>query len=672
MRVEEFIQRLESYGYKVKQGGSKQWSVQCPAHDDNNPSLRVSEGNGGKIITYCNAGCSFPEIVSALGLKEEDMFQDNKPNYKPKEPICYEIKDITGALVAKQYRKDVGYKNKEFYWERNGLKNLGGIHAKDLPFYRSQHIPSFLKTKPVFITEGAKDCEALCGLSLQTLGTLTGAHSFPSRQVLDTLAGFWVVLWPDHDKEGYNHMRIIAKNLKGIAAKVSFFLPMSPNPKDGAHDWVEISGKEGMLRREMKDFIEGVELHREELPLWEEAKPTSNPSDQPSLLSSVATKKSDQGPDLDHLAPLGSVLYTLESIDHAREKELLSLADLPSAEDGLKSPRYGWGNRFNDIIGGGLAPGVLVALGASSAGAGKTSFLMQLIDGLALRSALLVENKGEGPLTPVFLLSEMSPDDLNQRRLAWLTQERATTWRAGKTLEKKNAKEYVDGLYNHARKLRGEKGTLSRVLSMSRQVVRGEVFSMGAQLVPTVRALVAKWKNQMEEKHSREVWPVVVFDPIQRFLRQDKNEVEAQNELVRQIDAAAEEDGWLCFVTSDTNKSGAKGEAQGDAGEVGAALFRGSYALIHGADIGCYLGKSEAPHKESPIHTVPLKFFKNRSGPGYDDVLYHWEKATGRFKEFSHEEIQDREEAQKKEKAEKKSSAKEKPNKSGKTENPYE
>jgi hypothetical protein len=279
---------------------------------------------------------------------------------------------------------------------------------------------------------------------------------------------------------------------------------------------------------------------------------------------------------------------------------------------------------------------------------------MQLVDGLALRSALLVEKKEEGPLTPVFLLSEMSPEDINQRRLAWLTQERVTTWRAGKTSEKKNTKDYVDGLYNHARKLRAETGTLGRVLSMTRQVAaRGEVFSLGSQLVSTVRALVDKWRVQLEEQHNREVWPVVVFDPIQRFLRQDKNEVEAQNELVRQIDAATEEDGWLCFVTSDTNKSGAKGEASGDAGEIGAALLRGSYALIHGADIACYLSKPEAPSKEAPVATVALKFFKNRAGPSFDEVLYHWEKATGRFREFSHGDIEGRQVAQLKEKTEK-------------------
>lgn len=663
MTLDEIIQRLESKGYNPKRSGSStQWSSLCPAHNDSNPSLRINEDNG-KVLFKCNAGCSFGAVVRALGLKEEDMFQGNKTDYKRTEVIRYEIKDIKGQLIATRCRIDVAHKKKIIWWEQNGTKNLkNGLHAKDLPLYRSEDVPSFSKARLVFLTEGEKDCTALRELKLQALGTVTGAESYPCRQSLEVLKGFSVVLWPDHDAPGYGHMRTIANRLKGIAEKVLFLLPSSPNLKDGAFDWIERSKANDSTPEDMKETLEGAELHNAELPLWE-GKEKASP-EQPDNFSSTVNSKSEQGSSLDHLAPLGSVRYTLESLEQARESELLSLAELPSAEDGTKAPRYGWGARFNDIIGGGLAPGVLFALGAASAGNGKTALLMQLIDGLALRSALLAGSKEEGPLTPVFILSEMSPEDLNARRLAWLTQENSNIWKAGKTAEKKRGKGLIDGLYNHARRLRAETGTLGRVLSMTRQVERGEVLSLGSQLVPTVRALVNKWRSQLEEKYERDVWPVVVFDPIQRFLRKDKNEIEAQNELVCQIDAASEEEGWLCFVASDTNKSGAKGEASGDAGEVGAALLRGSYALIHGADIACYLGKPEG-NKEATTTTIALKFFKNRSGPSFEEVLYHWEKPTGRFKEFSHEEFLEREKG----KAEK--STKGKIN-NGKPENPYE
>ena len=37
----------------------------CPAHDDRNPSLSVSDKNG-KILVHCWAGCTQEEVISAL------------------------------------------------------------------------------------------------------------------------------------------------------------------------------------------------------------------------------------------------------------------------------------------------------------------------------------------------------------------------------------------------------------------------------------------------------------------------------------------------------------------------------------------------------------------------------------------------------------------------------
>ena len=42
------------------------WICHCPAHDDKNPSLAVKDGNNGKPILYCFAGCEYSAIVEAL------------------------------------------------------------------------------------------------------------------------------------------------------------------------------------------------------------------------------------------------------------------------------------------------------------------------------------------------------------------------------------------------------------------------------------------------------------------------------------------------------------------------------------------------------------------------------------------------------------------------------
>jgi hypothetical protein len=49
-----------------KKSGARSWSCRCPAHNDSNPSLSVTEGDGGKILFYCHAGCSQNAVIDAL------------------------------------------------------------------------------------------------------------------------------------------------------------------------------------------------------------------------------------------------------------------------------------------------------------------------------------------------------------------------------------------------------------------------------------------------------------------------------------------------------------------------------------------------------------------------------------------------------------------------------
>ena len=51
----------------ARQTGPGKWIARCPAHDDNNPSLSIGEGDNGRLLLYCHAGCSFEDIRKALG-----------------------------------------------------------------------------------------------------------------------------------------------------------------------------------------------------------------------------------------------------------------------------------------------------------------------------------------------------------------------------------------------------------------------------------------------------------------------------------------------------------------------------------------------------------------------------------------------------------------------------
>jgi putative DNA primase/helicase len=53
---------------------SNGWTARCPAHDDNLNSLSVAEGSDGRALLYCHAGCTFGDIVAALGIRVRDLF----------------------------------------------------------------------------------------------------------------------------------------------------------------------------------------------------------------------------------------------------------------------------------------------------------------------------------------------------------------------------------------------------------------------------------------------------------------------------------------------------------------------------------------------------------------------------------------------------------------------
>ena len=46
----------------------------CPAHDDRSPSLSVKEGEDGRVLLHCFAGCTFNEVIGSLGLNPRDLF----------------------------------------------------------------------------------------------------------------------------------------------------------------------------------------------------------------------------------------------------------------------------------------------------------------------------------------------------------------------------------------------------------------------------------------------------------------------------------------------------------------------------------------------------------------------------------------------------------------------
>ena len=70
MTADDFVSHLD--GVRPTARG---WTARCPAHDDQHPSLSVTEREC-RILLKCWAGCDVREIVGALGLGLQDLFAD--------------------------------------------------------------------------------------------------------------------------------------------------------------------------------------------------------------------------------------------------------------------------------------------------------------------------------------------------------------------------------------------------------------------------------------------------------------------------------------------------------------------------------------------------------------------------------------------------------------------
>ncbi|NQU26014.1 MAG: hypothetical protein HQ567_32405 [Candidatus Nealsonbacteria bacterium] len=51
----------------------KGFVARCPAHDDRRPSLSINEGDDGRALLHCHAGCTVEAICKALGLRVADL-----------------------------------------------------------------------------------------------------------------------------------------------------------------------------------------------------------------------------------------------------------------------------------------------------------------------------------------------------------------------------------------------------------------------------------------------------------------------------------------------------------------------------------------------------------------------------------------------------------------------
>jgi putative DNA primase/helicase len=215
------------------------WVAKCPAHDDQRESLAIGDGENGKLLLHCFAGCSFDQILKAAGI--EPTKANGRDHGKPRIVATYDYVDARGELVfqvvrldPKNFRQRRPDGNGDWIWKMDGVERVP---------YR---LPQLLNANEIFVCEGEKDCDNLAKLGLVATTNPGGASKWP-ESFARWFEGRHAIIIPDNDQAGHDHAQDVAKKLKNKAASIRVLeLPGLP-PKGDVSDWIAAGGTREQL-----------------------------------------------------------------------------------------------------------------------------------------------------------------------------------------------------------------------------------------------------------------------------------------------------------------------------------------------------------------------------------------------------------------------------------------
>jgi len=229
----------------------KGWIAKCPAHDDRRPSLSVAEGDDGRALVRCHAGCSTEEVVARLGLSMADLMPGDRSGAdrthvpRPARAVSstsaaskpaktygdaadavaelerrlgkasqkWTYHDADGREVGLVLRFDTPDGKEIRPVSRNGMGWALRAMQSPRPLYR---LSELVGADRVYVTEGEKAAAAARSIGLTAT---TSAHGSKSAGKTDwlPLAGKEVVVLPDNDEAGARY----ADEVAGILSKLS-------------------------------------------------------------------------------------------------------------------------------------------------------------------------------------------------------------------------------------------------------------------------------------------------------------------------------------------------------------------------------------------------------------------------------------------------------------------
>lgn len=281
MQIDDFLSRLQ----KVKKSASG-WQACCPAHEDRTPSLSISMGDDGRILTKCFAGCDTKDICDAMGIKQSDLFNDN--GHRAIHHPTKKAPSIDFAAMAKKYQTglngQIEQQAKRLGVSAESLRRLGcgwngsaltvpmrdenesaiGIRLRD-PDGRKKSITGSLmgmfipgnlqKTDRVFLPEGFSDTACLLTMGLPAVGRPNNNAKIDMVVAYCRRAGIeTAIICSDNDDPGREGAAKLAEALAGTVEDIRII-----SPKPEYKDFREEYRAGGLSGQDLNDRAEAAE-----------------------------------------------------------------------------------------------------------------------------------------------------------------------------------------------------------------------------------------------------------------------------------------------------------------------------------------------------------------------------------------------------------------------------
>lgn len=252
MNLKQVVERFPEQEF-VQWRKENVFQCKCPAHDDNKPSLTITEVPG-RIVLYCHAGCDYRDILEAVGLEPKDLlltpshYAEKAGDFGPllrNATVIYDYYKPNGEYAYSKLRdanKRIRYGSVKYDDNGRPVSMTPSAKAKRRYLYNAAAMQYSLENtpeKPIYYVEGEKDADTLIleGLVAVTAGS-TGDWK---RKFAEQFKGASVVILPDNDEAGRKLADQVAADIKGVCSRYKI-VQTSQKPKGDVTDYLTADG----------------------------------------------------------------------------------------------------------------------------------------------------------------------------------------------------------------------------------------------------------------------------------------------------------------------------------------------------------------------------------------------------------------------------------------------